>query len=127
MTGVQTCALPISWDSIGERAAAWERFIHRYPRSPYVERAREIRGYYRETFLGGTGNTPAFDYGSPLNGPRLPMRNDLRESLRQFVARHPTTELAAIVREYLKILVAGDFRETEDVQLFFQKYGVRPH
>ena len=54
-------ALVIPWSEVSNRALFWERYLKRYPKSPYVKQAQFLFQWYQAILFQGLDNTPVLE------------------------------------------------------------------
>jgi hypothetical protein len=113
-TPVKDAALMISWEEILRRAKRQERFIEGYGESTQVEPVRALLGRYVTFALFGCNNTPLFNYTTKEMDPEAKLAYNI------FVAQETEGNFAALIKEYLHVLAANDYRSTEEVDAYRQ-------
>ena len=86
---------------LGERIAKAEAFIKAYPDSELKPHVLEYLGFYLSGFLGGLDNTPSV-VGEKYNP-------DFISAYEAFLASHPNTETAKVLKTYYEELKQTDF------------------
>ncbi|MBA2133438.1 hypothetical protein [Capillibacterium thermochitinicola] len=113
-TPVKDAALMISWAELLQRAKRQEQFIDGYSGSTQVEPVRALLRRYVTFALFGCNNTPLFNYQTKAMDPEAKL------AYNQFVAKETEGDFAALIKEYLQVLAANDYRLTEEVEAFRQ-------
>ena len=55
-------ALVIPWSEVSNRALFWERYLKRYPDSPYAKQAEYLFQWYQAILFQGLDNTPVLEF-----------------------------------------------------------------
>ena len=55
-------ALVIPWSEVSNRALFWERYLKRYPDSPYAKQAEFLFQWYQAILFQGLDNTPVLEF-----------------------------------------------------------------
>lgn len=113
-TPVKDGALMIGWEEILRRAKRQEQFIDGYGGSTQVEPVRALLKRYVTFALFGCNNTPLFDYTTKEMDPEAKMAYNI------FVAQETEGNFAALIKEYLHVLAANDYRLTAEVDAYRQ-------
>ncbi len=111
--------LLITWDDLADRIATWEAFLMANPESAISAEARGYFSLYLHTYLTGLDNSRIFDWQNPVLLPQV------RRSYERFAAQVPETEARKLVREYLAVLAASDYRNSDAVAEFLRSHNVR--
>ena len=114
VTPVKDGALMISWEEILRRAKRQEQFIDGYSDSTQVEPVRALLERYVTFALFGCNNTPLFNYETKEMDPEAKLAYNI------FVAQEREGNFAALIKEYLHVLAANDYRLTEEVDTYRQ-------
>lgn len=105
-------AIVISFDELFDRAIKSEEFIDNYPNYLRIDDIKQSYLFYVGSYLYGGNNTPAFDY----------MSNELneivKESYKAIDLNNQNSRLVKIIKEYLPILEANDYKLTDKVQKY---------
>jgi hypothetical protein len=109
----EDASIQVPLDELERRILATERFLAEFPQSPVRDPVRVRYRHYLALYLGGTGNTPAFDERSGA------LRPDLLRRFETYAAAHDTPS-ARTVAQYLKLLAAGVYRRTLEVTRFLE-------
>lgn len=102
-------ALIVSPGELGERLAAIEAFIDRNPRFARLADVKQLQSRYLGAFLLGLNNTPAFSYQTNR------LTDLFMSSYQNFLQKHTGTKLAALLRQYLRVLDLNNQRKTQEV------------
>ncbi|NLC53465.1 MAG: hypothetical protein GX770_05815 [Firmicutes bacterium] len=114
VTPVKDGALMISWEEVLQRAKRQEQFIDGYSGSTQVEPVRALLKRYVTFALFGCNNTPLFAYQTKEMDPEAKLAYNI------FVAQETEGNFAALIKEYLHVLAANDYRLTEEVDAYRQ-------
>ena len=112
---VKDAALLIGWEELVERALRQEEFLAEYPSSPQIEPVRRLLERYRYFALFGCDNTPLFSYRTRQ------MRPEAREAYLNRQWDPQKGDFSALMKEYLTVLAANDYRLTAEVEAFRRK------
>lgn len=108
--------LCVSLDELYRRCLAWERFLSDYPRSGYRPQIQEQYSFYMQNLLFCTAdNTPTFDRFRDGGGnPRI--YDYTLDEIRALVRDGDTSRTQQIIRHYLDLLAAQDYRYSESLE-----------
>ncbi len=112
-------ALLIGWDQLSERIVTWEEFIDSNKSFLLLPEAQSWYDVYLRVYFTGMDNTPVF----AVEGDTLDQQ--VRASYSHFMAKHPTSRSATMVRDYLGILTSAGFRETKRSQEYLDSLNIR--
>ncbi|NLY90021.1 MAG: hypothetical protein GX081_00235 [Firmicutes bacterium] len=112
---VKDAALMISWEEVLERAERQKRFIEGYSSSTQVELVRELLARYVAFALFGCNNTPLFSYETKEMDP------EAKQAYLAYVTEETTGEFSQLIKDYLQVLNAYDYRLTAEVDAFRQQ------
>jgi len=113
-TPVKDGALMIGWAELLQRAKRQEQFIDGYSGSTQVEPVRALLRRYVTFALFGCNNTPLFSYQTKTMDPEAKL------AYNQFVVQETEGDFAALIKEYLQVIAANDYRLTKEVEAFRQ-------
>jgi hypothetical protein len=102
-------SMMITYDEVTERIVRLEELMNAYPQSPARPTTEYYYRRYLTAYLGGTDNTPAFDWKTKL------LHAELRANYHKFLAEHGNTQAARELRDYLELLKRNGYRQTEEV------------
>jgi len=111
-TPAKDAALVIGWDEILKRAEGQERFIKEYESSSQVQTVRQLLRRYVTFALYGCDNTPLFSYQAKQ------MRPEARRVYEEYVLNAEKGDFSALIKEYLNVLAANDYRLTAEVDAY---------
>lgn len=115
-------AVGISWDSLGARLAATDRFLAAFPDAPARAVIQDRRVWYLRAFLTGWDNTAVFDHATKA------LRPDVRRSFERFLEIHDSTPSAEVLRTYLDLLARTGYHRTPEVDEFLRsRSGIPRH
>lgn len=105
----------VPMEKVADQAVFWEKFNRDNPNFPLAEETRESERWLRLVLLGGTDNTPAFDYETGRPTPDfVRMWNYLQEKYRGTEALRQVEQLKAVLQE-------DGGTKGEKVQAFFDQ------
>jgi len=110
--------LIIPVNDLANRLAYWDKFIKKYPKHIFTPMAQEDVKVYLYFLMAGMDNTPAFDHESDSLEP------DFRKALESFVTDDTNLESVRIIKEYLELLKANDFKRTNKIDQFIEKHSI---
>lgn len=91
-------ALSITWDQLGERTLAYEKYVAEHPDSPYAQQVEELYlDRYLTAYLYGLNNTPNFD-------GEFKLLDEARTSYESLAASNPNTITAQLVQGFLDVM-----------------------
>ena len=105
-------SLMISWDELGERLARTERLLAMYPEAVVHDLIRQRYHWYLRFYLRGADNSGVFKGRSRRIEPIV------RASYERYVAKHGATTSGRLLRGYLDVLRANDYRDGAEVVEF---------
>ena len=111
---VKDGALMLSWGQLLQRAKRQEQFIDGYGSSTQVEPVRALLKRYVTYALYGCDNTPLFNYTTKEMDPEAKLAYNI------FIAQETAGDFAALIKEYLHVLAANDYRLTAEVDAYRQ-------
>ena len=95
----------ISFDSIADRAIAWDEWARRHPNSPRSKAAIRRARYYQRDLLLGEANTPVFgDSG---------LDSSIRVLWKSVIRKHPRTSTAKTLAKALGMLEAANWHQPD--------------
>jgi hypothetical protein len=107
-------AIMISWDDLGDRAAAFDRFVVDHPNAAASAEASTKRRQYLGLLLTGSENTPAFSWKTKE------MKPEVRASLARYAAKYQQLPSGRTMADYLALLKASGYRRTAAVTRFIR-------
>lgn len=84
--------LLIGHEELGERIAAWEKYLNTYPDNKWKSYIECKIAFYRYAFLQGLDNSPLFDDNNKLN-------SEVAQAWKIFVQRYPDSPTADYIRQ----------------------------
>ncbi len=108
-------ALAISLDEIADRLAAADSVADRFRGTIAWQQIDWRRAAYLSLMINGTENSPAFTRNSKE------LRAEFRAALERFANRRSVAISGKVVRDFLALLRAAEFKETTEVTEFRQK------
>jgi hypothetical protein len=121
----EDAGLRISWDSLSERIAVWERFLAENPGFAWRTAAQGWRDMYLATYLTGMDNSRTLTDSGMLDP-------DVRRSYEEFLRHHGDTPAGEVVRDFLALLAAGPVPSDAAINEFLRDHhlqtmlGVQP-
>jgi hypothetical protein len=111
---VEDARFRISFDELGERLAESDSLATQYRNALAFPLIDWRRASYLYLMLNGVERSPAFASSGEL-------RTSLRQVLERYAARYGTTPSGKVVRDYLALLRASNFRDAPAVAEFRQR------
>ena len=111
---VEDARLRISLDELGERLAEADSLTTQYRASQSFQQIDWRRASYLYLMLNGVERTPAFASSGEL-------RTSLRQALERYATRYVATPSGKVVRDYLALLRASNFRDAPAVAEFRER------
>ncbi len=112
----------ISWDELADRVASTDRFLAMYPDALVRDSVGARQLNYLRWYVLGSSTSNVFRRGS-----RTPAR-EVRSSYERYAALHGSIATGQLIREYLDVLRANDYRYNARVVEFLrQKSGLAAH
>jgi predicted neuraminidase len=111
---VEDARLRISLDGLADRLAEADSFATQFRSSQVFQQIEWRRASYLYLMLNGVERSPAF----ATNGE---LRTTLRQALERFATRYTATASGRVVRDYLALLRASNFRDEPAVAEFRQR------
>ena len=105
----------IPHDSLAARIILWENFIHQHPTFVSIREAQEQYTQSLGDFLAGTNHSVVFDPETYL------LIDSSRVAFESLILKNPESESAEIVKAYLGVLEATDYRYSEKIDSFLLK------
>jgi hypothetical protein len=107
--------ITISFDSLAARMKRVDELILRHDSTIVAPKLRVLRSHFLDGYLTGFANTSVFDTANVL-------RTDVRESYERLVADSPRSFSGGVVRRYLELLRASDYRRTDAITDFPKRF-----
>jgi predicted neuraminidase len=108
-------ALAISLDELADRLAAADSVADRFRGTIAWQQIDWRRAAYLSLMINGTDNSPAFTRNSKE------LRAEFRSALERFANRRGVAISGKVVRDYLTLLRASEFKETTEVNEYRQR------
>jgi hypothetical protein len=108
-------SLLISWDELAERVARTDRFPALYPDAVARDLVRVQHLGYLRWYLRGADNTEVFRRGT------RELEAHVRENYERYAATHGSMPSGQLVRAYLEVLRANNYRDGLPVVEFLRK------
>lgn len=111
-------ALEISFRDLSQRVWKWEKYLEEHPESVLAEEADYYYRLYLSVLLTGLANTPAFNMDSNrLEKKTIAVYKD-------FINEHPASKTSAILKKYLELLRASNYRFDNSIPAFLKENGL---
>jgi len=121
----EDAGLMISWDSLSDRIAVWERFLQAYPTFSWRAAPEAWRDTYLATYLTGMDNTRTLSDSGTL-------RPEVRASYERFLHTYSEIPAAQVIRDFLALLAEDSVPDATNVEQFLRGHhlesmlGVQP-
>ncbi|RAV99259.1 hypothetical protein [Pseudochryseolinea flava] len=108
----------ISVEQLIDRLVYWDSFLDKYSGTIFQKEVEAKKNAYLYFLLIGMDNTPAFDYGETER-----LSDEFRNAYVNFVGKYPPSKSRSVIEEYLKLLTSTDFKKTEAIDKFVDRYS----
>jgi hypothetical protein len=105
--------LLISYKSLGERIATWEKYLLNYPSSPLAAEAKFSYHLYLNTFITGLDNSPVSNEDILLP--------EMKNVYINYIQKNNNSESGKIVGKFYSIISANNFHITSDLDDFYKE------
>lgn len=112
--------LNISFEDLGDRVLAWERYLAQYPDSPLRDEANFFYPSYWYLLLTGTDNTPVHDQERENGEIVRRLRPHIRKVYREYAEKNAGTKTGMILKEYYSLLEKNDFQWSDEIRAFLK-------
>lgn len=85
----------ITWQELGEKLAAWEEIVKKYPQGVFIKDATGFTQYYRQLFLSGTDNSPVIDSSTEQ------VDITIKQAFKNFIQKYPDSPTTPLIKEVL--------------------------
>lgn len=108
--------LLISFKSLGDRIAAWERYLIKYPASPLSAEAKFSYHLYLNTFISGLDNSPV-----AIDDILLP---EMKNIYLNYIKDNNNLESGKVVQKFYSIISDNNFHLTSALDDFYKDYQI---
>jgi hypothetical protein len=113
---IEDGGLAVSWDEIGDRLVAWEKFTKEFgDYTEEVKKADKKIDYYLKLYVAGEpelDNTPKFVSGK--------LDDDLRRSYVRFIGTYTDSKYYNLISHYYDLLKNNDFENNEEAESYLK-------
>jgi hypothetical protein len=111
----EDAGLVISFEELGERVINWEKFIDKFPDSPFIGGARSFWDLYVSTLLSGMDNSRIFNFEDNK------LRPEVKQVYNALIDTYPRTRSGKLVAKFYKFLEARSFEYSPAVDEFYRE------